>query len=54
MKQVTFDIKNHYERIQIFDILRDNGYEVKIRRATEYDPPKTILVVEVEDSEVEE
>ena len=54
MKKVTFEIKNHVERMQIFDALIDNGYQVNIRQATEYMPPKVLLVVEVEDREVTE
>ena len=47
--QIKFEIKNHADRMNMFEILQRNGYEVKIVTDTAYMPRKVFVVVEVED-----
>ena len=54
MKTITFNIKNHSERMNIIAALQNNGYNTKIVTATEYIPPRVEVKVYVEDYEVEE
>lgn len=44
---VEFEIKNHADIMNMFEILQRNGYEVKVVNDTAYMPPKYFVVVEV-------
>jgi len=54
MKKVVFTINNHVDRVALLEALTENGYEVNIKKRTEYMPPKVTVEVYVEDHEVEE
>ena len=54
MKKVVFTINNHADRMALLEALIENGYEVSIKKRTEYILPKVIVEVYVEDYEVEE
>ena len=53
MKRVSFEIKDHSDRMDIVKALADNGYAVKVEQRTEYFTTKVYVVVWVNDSEVE-
>lgn len=52
MKTVIFTIDYHPDRMDLIRVLQNNGYETKIRVATEYMPPRYIVEVKVKDHEV--
>ena len=54
MKRISFEIKDHSDRMDIVKALADNGYAVKVEQRTEYLTTRTYIVVWVNDSEVEE
>ena len=54
MKKVVFTINNHADRMALVEALIENGYEVSIKKRTEYMLPKMTIEVYVEDHEVEE
>lgn len=54
MKKVVFTINNHADRMALVETLIENGYEVSIKKRTEYMLPKMTIEVYVEDHEVEE
>ena len=54
MKRISFEIKNHSDRMDIVKALADNGYAVKVEQRTEYFNTKYYVVAYVNDSEVED
>lgn len=54
MKKVVFTINNHADRMALVEALIENGYEVSIKKRTEYILPKMTVEVYVEDYDVEE
>ena len=54
MKKVVFTINNHADRMALIEALIENGYEVNIKKRTEYILPKVTIEVYVEDYEVED
>lgn len=54
MKKVVFTINNHADRMALVEALIENGYDVSIKKRTEYVLSKTTVEVYVEDYEVEE
>lgn len=54
MKKVVFTINNHADRMALVEALTENGYEVNIKKRTEYILPKMTVEVYVEDYDVEE
>ncbi len=54
MKRISFEIKDHSDRMDILKALADNGYAVKVEQRTEYFTPRTFGVGWGNDSEVEE
>ena len=54
MKKVVFTNNNHADRMALIEALIENGYEVNIKKRTEYILPKVTIEVYVEDYEVED
>ena len=54
MKQVTFTIKDHKDRMAIVEALTNQGYKVTVKVLTEYVPSRYVIKVRVGDNEVEE
>lgn len=54
MKKVVFTSNNHYDCMDLVEALIENGYEVNIKKGTEYILPKMTIEVYVEDYDVEE
>ena len=53
MKRVRFEVKNHEDRIKIYEVLAKNGYSVDIKTETKYSKPRVFVTVDVADYEVE-
>ena len=54
MKKVVFTVNNHVDRMALLEALIENGYDVNIKKRTDYLLPKMTVEVYVEDNEVEE
>ena len=54
MKKVVFTINNHADRMALVEVLTENGYEVSVKKRTEYVLSKVTIEVYVEDYEVED
>ena len=54
MVRVKLNIEEHYERMNVLESLRLNGYECGIETETQYMPPKVTLWVDVKEYDVED